>query len=55
MNDSSSYVGALVCLGALGYGGYSYYTENEASAGMSGKQFYETCWEYKSRGVGERN
>ena len=50
MNDSSSYAGALVCLAALGYGGYWYYTENEASAGMSGKQFYETCWEYKSKG-----
>jgi hypothetical protein len=50
MNDSSSYVGALVCLAALGYGGYWYYTENEASAGMSGKKFYETCWEFKSKG-----
>jgi uncharacterized membrane protein YebE (DUF533 family) len=35
MNDSSSYVGALVCLAALGYGGYWYYTENEASAGKA--------------------
>jgi hypothetical protein len=50
VNDSSSYLGALVCLAALGYGGYWYYTENEASAGMSGKKFYETCWEYKSKG-----
>jgi hypothetical protein len=50
MNDSSSYLGALACLAALGYGGYWYYTENEASAGMSGKKFYETCWEFKSKG-----
>jgi hypothetical protein len=39
-------------MAALGYGGYWYYTENEASAGMSGKTFYETCWEYKSKRSG---
>jgi hypothetical protein len=49
VNDSSSYLGALVCLAALGYGGYWYYTEYQASAGMSGKTFYETCWEYKKK------
>jgi hypothetical protein len=48
----SGWWGALLWFAALGYGGYWYYTENEASAGMSGKTFYETCWDYKSRTSG---
>jgi hypothetical protein len=42
----------LVGLAALGYAVYWFYLENEASAGMSGKSFYEMCWEYRSKRVG---
>jgi hypothetical protein len=53
MSDGySSLFGGLFWLAALSYGGYWYYTEHEASAGMSGNAFYETCWEYKSKTIG---
>src|SRR5262245_49883685 len=45
-------LGVLFCVAIVGYGVYWYYTENKASAGMSGKAFYETCWEHKSKTAG---
>jgi len=50
MNDVRfSGLGVLICVAIVGYGVYWYYTGNKASAGMSGKAFYESCWEYKKK------
>lgn len=43
---------ALIWLVCLIGGGFWYYTENSASAGLTGKEHYEACWERRSKTVG---